>query len=540
MKHIFLYGPPGSGKSAVGRALAERLRLPFIDLDLEIEKPIDKPISQIIEEQGEFAFRDLETEALKRVSNENPCVIALGGGALLREENRLWAEKHGQVVFLEAKISALVGRLQRDQNQRPLLAGNLEEKLAALLEQRKEHYDSFSIRVSQSGLFIPDFQKAPEQIASEIQQKLNLLCVHSAAGTIYDVIVQPSGLDSLGTLMRERRIGNPVAVIVDATVASLYANRAVKSLQAAGYDAYVITFPAGEGSKNIDTVMKLWQDLLQAGLDRHGTIVALGGGVTGDLSGFAASTFMRGVDWVSVPTTLLAMVDSSLGGKTGFDLPQGKNLVGSFHDPRLVLADPLLLSSLPLREMSAGMAEVVKHGMIGDAELFHLAGLGWDFCRRHMTELIGRAMAVKINVIEKDPFERNIRASLNLGHTIGHAVETAFGYKLLHGEAVAIGLVAETSLAESLDIAEKGLTKILALTLTDFGLPVQIPDEIPRGAIIRALQVDKKKANGVVRFTLPIRIGEVKVGVEVRDLETVLELISKAWMLDPVAGDKRF
>jgi 3-dehydroquinate synthase len=286
--------------------------------------------------------------------------------------------------------------------------------------------------------------------------------------------------------------------------------------------------------------MKLWQDLLQAGLDRHGTIVALGGGVTGDLSGFAASTFMRGVDWVSVPTTLLAMVDSSLGGKTGFDLPQGKNLVGSFHDPRLVLADPLLLSSLPLREMSAGMAEVVKHGMIGDAELFHLAGLGWDFCRRHMTELIGRAMAVKINVIEKDPFERNIRASLNLGHTIGHAVETAFGYKLLHGEAVAIGLVAETSLAESLDIAEKGLTKILALTLTDLGLPVQIPDEIPRGAIIRALQVDKKKANGVVRFTLPIRIGEVKVGVEVRDLETVLELISKAWMLDPVAGDKRF
>jgi 3-dehydroquinate synthase len=286
--------------------------------------------------------------------------------------------------------------------------------------------------------------------------------------------------------------------------------------------------------------MKLWQDLLQAGLDRHGTIVALGGGVTGDLSGFAASTFMRGVDWVSVPTTLLAMVDSSLGGKTGFDLPQGKNLVGSFHDPRLVLADPLLLSSLPLREMSAGMAEVVKHGMVGDAELFHLAGLGWDFCKRHMTELIGRAMAVKINVIEKDPFERNIRASLNLGHTIGHAVETAFGYKLLHGEAVAIGLVAETSLAESLDIAEKGLTKILALTLTDFGLPVQIPDEIPRGAIIRALQVDKKKANGVVRFTLPIRIGEVKVGVEVRDLETVLELISKAWMLDPVAGDKRF
>lgn len=540
MNHIFLYGPPGSGKSSVGKALAERLHAPFVDLDLEIEKSAGKTIPQIMEEQGESAFRNLETEMLKRVSNGDPCVIALGGGALLREENRQRAEERGQVVFLDVKASTLVERLQKDQTRRPLLAGDLEEKLRALLEQRKEHYDSFTVRVSQSGQFMRGLQKTPEQIASEIQQILNLLRVYTSDGNCYHVIVQPGGLDSLGGLMRERGLGNPVAVIADATVAGLYAERAVQSLRAANYEAHVITFPAGEGSKNIDTVMELWRGMLEAGLDRRSTVVALGGGVTGDLAGFAASTFMRGVHWVGVPTTLLAMVDSSLGGKTGFDLPQGKNLIGSFHDPELVLIDPHFLSSLPPREISASLAEVVKHGVIGDPELLRMAGFGWDFCKKHMTELIGRAIAVKIDIIEKDPLEQNIRAALNLGHTIGHAVEIASGYKLLHGEAVAIGLVAETLLAESLGIAEKGLTKVLAPILSEFGLPIWIPDEIPHQAIIRAMHVDKKRANGIIRFTLPIRIGEVKVGVEVGDLETALELASKARIMDAITNGKHF
>ncbi|MGA7605933.1 MAG: iron-containing alcohol dehydrogenase, partial [Anaerolineales bacterium] len=313
MKHIFLYGPPGTGKSSVGKALAERLRLPFIDLDDAIEKSTDRTIPQIMEEQGESVFRDLETETLKRVVNESPCVIALGGGALLREVNRHYAEECGEIVFLEARIETLVERLQKDQSQRPLLSGNLNAKLKTLLEQRKSHYDSFAIRVSQSGQSLGEFQKTPEQIVSEIQQKLNLLCVHSPDGNVYDVIVQPGGFDSLGGLLREHKLGNPVALIADETVASLYAEVAVKSIEGAGYKICMISFPAGENSKNMDTVMKLWQEMLRIGLDRKGTVVALGGGVTGDLAGFAASTFMRGMNWVGVPTTLLAMVDSSLG-----------------------------------------------------------------------------------------------------------------------------------------------------------------------------------------------------------------------------------
>ena len=272
MKHIFLYGPPGAGKSAVGKALAERLRLPFIDLDGEIEKSTHRTILQIMEEQGESAFRDLEMETLKRVANESPRVIALGGGALLREENRRDAEGRGWIVFLETKIETLVERLQEDQNQRPLLAGNLNEKLKVLLEQRKVHYDSFPIRVSQSGQSICELQKTPEQIALEIQQKLNLLCVHSADGNMYDVIVKSGGFDSLGGFLRERKLGNPVAVIADDAVANLYAKGVVKSIEGVGYKVHVISFPAGEKSKNMDIVMKLWQEMLNnwLGSQEHG------------------------------------------------------------------------------------------------------------------------------------------------------------------------------------------------------------------------------------------------------------------------------
>ena len=521
MKHIFLYGPPGAGKSSVGQALAERLRCPFVDLDLEIEKLAGKTIPQIMEE-GELVFRDLETEMLKRVANESPRVIAVGGGALLREENRRYAEGRGWIVFLETKIETLVERLREDQNQRPLLAGNLNEKLKTLLEQRREHYDSFPIRVSQSGQSICEFQKTPEQIALEIQQKLNLLCVHSADGSIYDVIVQSGGFDSLGGLMRERKLGNPVTIISDEFVANLYAEDAVKSIEGAGYKVCVIPFPAGEKSKNMDTVMMLWQEMLKIGLDRKSTVVALGGGVTGDLAGFAASTFMRGTNWVGVPTTLLAMVDSSLGGKTGFDLPEGKNLIGSFHSPKLALADPHLLKTLPETELISGMAEVVKHGIISDPELFNLCGRGLGWVKDNLEEIVKRAMAVKIKIIEEDPYEKGVRASLNLGHTVGHAVELVSHFQLRHGEAVAIGMVAEAKLSERLAVAGKGLSDAVAESLSALGLPVQIPKEIPREELIRAMRVDKKKSNGAIRFALPAEIGRVEL-VNVTDLESVLE-----------------
>jgi shikimate kinase / 3-dehydroquinate synthase len=204
--------------------------------------------------------------------------------------------------------------------------------------------------------------------------------------------------------------------------------------------------PAGEESKNLELVSYLWKDFLENGLDRNSTVIALGGGVVSDMAGFAASTYMRGIQWIALPTTLLGMVDASLGGKTGIDLPEGKNLVGSFHPPKLVLADPGLLFTLPERELTSGMAEVVKHGIISDPELFGMCKNGMDWVKQNLEEIVKRAMAVKIQIIEEDPYEKGDRAALNLGHTVGHAVELVSDFELRHGEAVAIGMVMEANM----------------------------------------------------------------------------------------------
>jgi 3-dehydroquinate synthase len=261
---------------------------------------------------------------------------------------------------------------------------------------------------------------------------------------------------------------------------------------------------------------------LQAGLERGSPVVALGGGVVGDLAGFAAATFLRGVPWIAVPTTLLAMVDASLGGKTAIDLPQGKNLVGAFHPPRLVLADPGTLATLPRVELRSGMAEVVKAGLIGDAILFQQCGRGWDYIEAHWSEILRRAVAVKIRIIQDDPFESGARAALNLGHTLGHALERASEFGLRHGEAVAIGLVAEARLAERIGLAESGLSESIAGVLKTIGLPVEIPPDFDRRSLLAPLSVDKKRAAGSVRFSLPERVGSVHTGIQLPELEQFL------------------
>jgi shikimate kinase/3-dehydroquinate synthase len=521
MSHIFLYGPPGSGKSTVGREVAALLELPFFDLDVDIARAAGRSIPDLMAD-GEAPFREVESAALRQAVEQSPSVVALGGGTLLREVNRHCAEEHGQVVCLDADDATLIAQLSQDDTPRPLLGDRSLAQLADLLAQRREHYRSFPMRVHLSGELQHGARRSAAAVAREIVRRLNRLHVHAPDCGVYDVIVRPNGLDSLGSMMRERDLFGPVAVVADDTVARLYAEAAVGSLQHAGYETHLSTFPAGERSKTIATVAALWQAMLEAGLGRTSCVVALGGGVTGDLAGFAASTFMRGVAWVGVPTTLLAMVDSSIGGKTGVDLPEGKNVAGSFHNPRLVLVDPQVLETLSHRDLCAGMAEVVKHGVIGDPELFSIVERGWEPSRRHLVDVIGRALAVKIEIVERDPFERGVRASLNLGHTIGHAVEVASGFTLRHGEAVAIGLVAEAVLAEALDVAKPDVARQILLALEELGLPVAIPDHIPHEAIVRAMSVDKKKSAGVVRFTLPVAIGDVRTGIEVRDLRAAL------------------
>ena len=561
--HIFLYGPSGAGKSTLGKKLARALNLSFVDLDSEIENRSGFKIPDIFASKGEPAFRLLEHETLSTLlldSVKSDSVIALGGGALLKPESRALAESHGRVLLLTAPFNVLLKRLTESNEERPLvsviasertsaseaisipqalpvkrkiasgqkspLAMTSAQKLQNLLATRHEHYTSFPLQIDTSSA-------SPAKLVKQIQRQLGCFHVRGMGRHGYDVRVQPGGLNSLGAMLKARNLGGPVAVVSDSNVASLHGEQALKSLREAGYSAKLVIFPAGEQNKTLETVAGFWQAFLALGMDRKSTVVALGGGVTGDLAGYAAASYLRGVDWVGVPTTLLAMADSSLGGKTGFDLPQGKNLIGAFHPPQLVLADPETLSTLPERELRSGLGEVVKAGLIADKGLFEmlrnfgvqsLPTLDGDEKRlqrletlesKMLEEIVRRSMSVKIEVIEADPYEKGFRAALNLGHTIGHAIELASGFELFHGEAIAIGMVIAARMAERRGVARPGLTDEIRGTLTGLGLPVDVPAGMNPESIIKAVGVDKKKASGKIKFVLPVRPGLVQVGVEV-------------------------
>jgi shikimate kinase / 3-dehydroquinate synthase len=512
MNHIFIYGPPGSGKTTVGYTLAQRLELPFIDLDRAIETNSGLTIPFIIDQQSESAFREMESAALRTVLDNEESVIALGGGSLLRDENRAMAEKHGRIILLNAEIATLESRLDSDANKRPLLMGDVKENLSQLLSRRQAHYRSFLLSIQVDN-------KSIGQIALEAQIALGRF--HLSSMGHYDILAQDNLIKQTGELLLKHGLKNPI-IVTDENVKKFHAEKVVASLRDSGFNPKVITIPAGEAHKTLDNIHSIWQGFIENGLDRKSTVIALGGGVIGDLAGFAASTFMRGMSWVVLPTTLLSMVDASIGGKTGFDLPEGKNLIGSFYPPRLVLEDPQVLKTLSEEELISGLAEVVKAGVISNPILFQMCSLGFKHAIKNLEDIVKRAVAVKIQIIEEDPFENGIRAKLNLGHTVGHAVELVSRYRLRHGEAVAIGMVAEAKLAERLKVAEKGLSDIIAETLRGLSLPIDIPGDLPRNEIIRAMSLDKKKTDGIVRFALPAEIGRVEL-VDVEKLDMVLE-----------------
>lgn len=520
---IFLYGPSGAGKSSAGKILAASLDLPFHDLDAEIEVEAGRSIPEIFKSEGESGFRTREKKALQAVVNHHPIgVVALGGGALLAEDCRAIAEAHGCVIVLRAENARLAQRLQADTNERPLLAENVEEKLKNLLAKRAEHYNSFATQMDTT-------THTPAQTAWQIQILLGWYHIQKMGA--YDILIRDGGLDHLGQWMAERGLKGPLALVCDSHTGPLYAARAEVSLMNAGYTVHKVEIPAGELHKNIQTITHLWDAFLQAGLERGSTVVALGGGVVTDMVGFAAATYLRGIKWAAVPTTLLAMADASLGGKTGIDLPQGKNLAGAFHPPSLVLADPQVLRTLPAGELNSGMGEVLKHGLIADPLLWQACvklspPSQWEQAWPDLNEIVRRAVAVKVEVIEQDPLEKGWRAVLNYGHTIGHAIETVSNYTLRHGECVAIGMVIEARISEALGLAQPGLADEISVGLKKLGLPWFVPEGLDQSAILGAIGYDKKKSAGQVLFALPVKIGEAKIGIQVDEKRRKDALIS--------------
>jgi len=331
----------------------------------------------------------------------------------------------------------------------------------------------------------------------------------------YDILIGAK-LENLGEEMGTLRFGQKTAVVTNPTVNRLYGKRAIKALTAAGFVAMPVEVPDGEQYKTLDWANSVFTALLINAFDRRSPLVALGGGVIGDLTGFAAACYMRGVPFVQAPTTLLSMVDSSVGGKTGVNHPMGKNMIGSFYQPRLVLMDLDTLTTLPKEEFLSGMAEVIKYGVIWDHELFEFLAKNREkiLAQEHgpLGHIIRRSCEIKADVVSKDEREGGLRAILNFGHTVGHAVETLSGYAVRHGEAVAIGMVYAAKLAHRIGQCDARVPERVEKLISEYDLPVSLAFLKRRPSVTELLdviQVDKKAEGGKVRLVLPMKVGEV-------------------------------
>lgn len=345
----------------------------------------------------------------------------------------------------------------------------------------------------------------------------------------YPIFIEDGIMATVGADLAKRKIAKRFAVIADDNVARLYGSTLMRSLSEAGIAAELLTFPQGEASKNLQVFAGLASRLAQLGIDRKDGLIALGGGVTGDLTGFLAASYLRGLPFVQVPTTLLSQVDSSVGGKTGVDLPEGKNLVGAFYQPEVVYIDTAVLTTLPLGELIGGLAEVIKYGVIRDFDFF-------VFLERHLDQILCLEQAsiqqmiftccrIKAEVVAEDERESDIRRILNFGHTIGHAVEAASDYSIIHGMAVAIGMVAALRLAVACELCKKSDAGRVAALINAYGLPTEIPADLDRQRIKKYLLTDKKTVAGSVFYVLPTTIGKVLITNEVSEaqLESVLQ-----------------
>jgi len=450
-RHIALVGFMGAGKSTLGDVLAERLGRPFIDIDREIERDVSIP--ELFATEGEAGFRVREAKhVLAALERRGPAVIALGGGAVETEQVRGAVRRHALAVLVEVDVDTAWQRsrgsgrpLARDETQ----FRNLYERRASL------------------------FLEVADAVASDPEAAV------LAAGGVH---VESGSLELLGELVPG---DGPLDVVADARVAGIYGMEAQLALGRRIRATHEL--PPGEEAKTVAAVERLWDDLR---LDRGGALVALGGGCTTDAAGFVAATYLRGIDWVAVPTTLVGQVDAAIGGKTAIDLPSGKNLVGAFHWPARTVVDPALLETLPEDELLNGRAELVKTGLLVGEELWELP----------LPEGVRRCAAFKTAICLRDPHDRGDRAQLNLGHTFAHALEAAAGFGLPHGRAVALGLLAALRLS-GLD------TSVVEETLRPE------PVRVDRDRAWAALTRDKKAVDGVPKLVLLDAPGRPRLAV---------------------------
>lgn len=494
-KPIFIGGFSGSGKTTVGRMLAERLGLPFVDTDELVERRAGARIPEIFSRFGERVFRDLEREVVVALSRVSNAVVSLGGGVLAFEDLVEEIGERVQMVVLDVTPEEVLRRLDLSRGDRPLLRD--PSALTDLWRRRKPLYDRIPLHVDTVGIW-------PHQVADRIEGLLSLKSIPSRRRVVLE-------LESGGVryVVCEGLACERVGGLVSRYSSNLFlADWLVGALHGSSFEPFgpLRLIRVGESAKEMGVLMELLEHMAQVGLDREGVLCALGGGVVGDLGGFAASIWMRGIDWANVPTTLLAQVDSSIGGKTAVNLKAGKNLVGSFHRPRAVVSDVRFLLTLPEEEFRQGLAEMAKYALLGERGLEELLRGETDALLERDLDVLGEAVSMslrcKLLYVEEDPEERmGLRVCLNLGHTLGHALEAASGYSLRHGEAVAIGLGFALHVSRSLGLCDRGFVERGLSLVEQLGLPTST--SVPWERVWPYMLRDKKFVRSRCNMVLP-------------------------------------
>ncbi|MBP9100312.1 MAG: 3-dehydroquinate synthase [Nitrosomonas sp.] len=542
-----MVGMMGAGKTTIGKALASSLDKEFVDSDHEIQERTGVKIPVIFEIEGEAGFRKRESEALLELSQKRNIILATGGGAILNPENRQLLKRSGIVIYLRASVNDLYRRTRHDKNRPLLQTQNLYARLNELYVQRDALYRETAHVIIDSGkqgvrflvqklinkLISIDFNTIMQGDQNNIMQTITVDFTPLAEKRSYPIHIGHGILqhvDLIVSCLPQKR----VAIVSNSTIAPLYLEKLQTALEKQWVRTMPIILPDGETHKNWETLNIIFDALLKNHCERNTTILALGGGVVGDLTGFAAATYLRGVPFIQIPTTLLAQVDSSVGGKTGINHPLGKNMIGAFYQPLMVLADSATLNTLPDRELRAGLAEVIKYGLIRDPAFF-------DWLEQNMhrllardpvtlNEAIQRSCENKAEIVAADEKEKGIRALLNLGHTFGHAIENGMGYGVwLHGEAVAAGTVMAAELSRRMKLIGEADVQRIRKIFIQAGLPVVAP-EMPAEKYLELMLLDKKVESGKTRFIVLNRIGEAVMRADITPAvlnETILACMTE-------------
>jgi 3-dehydroquinate synthase len=535
--NIILIGMMGAGKTTVGKLLARQLGKTFVDSDEEIQRRTGVSIPHIFDVEGESGFRSRESGVIQELLAQNDIVLATGGGAVLSPQNRAMMKQNGVVVYLKSSVHDLWQRTRHDQNRPLLQTENPRAKLQELLYQREPLYEETADVVAHTGkqsvqILLERLQHTLKDLKqmTEDERKMQTLTVGLAERS-YPIHIGSGVLDQVELLLphipRKRAV-----IISNTTVAPLYLERLSQGLVANGVQVQSIILPDGEQYKSGASLNTIYDALLTARSERSTPLIALGGGVIGDITGYAAATYLRGVPFIQVPTTLLSQVDSSVGGKTGINHPLGKNMIGAFYQPRVVLADTSTLDTLPDKELRAGIAEVIKYGLIRDLPFLEWLEANIEkLLARDTAALqyaIARSCQNKAEVVGADERESGERALLNLGHTFGHAIENAMGYGVwLHGEGVAAGTVMAADLSQRLGwLDEQDVARVRKL-FGRAGLPVVAP-RLGAEKYLQLMGLDKKVADGKIRFVLLKALGNAVMTGDVPQalLEQTLESCS--------------